>query len=207
MRRQRKAKILATLGPASSNARADFRAVLCRRRCVPPQFQHGTHEDHQARYELIREIEEEMERPIGILMDLQGPKLRVGTFIGGSVELKTGGAYRLDSTRRRATRSARSCRIPKSSRAIRPGTNLLIDDGRLRLRVKKCGGDFAECDVLVGGKAQRPQGRQRPRRRAAALAAHQEGSRRICASASISVATGWRCRSCSGRRTSPSCVS
>src|SRR5258705_10836441 len=94
MRRQRKAKILATLGPASST-REQISALFCAGADVfRLNFSHGTHEDHQARYKLIREIEEEMERPIGILMDLQGPKLRVGTFNGGSVQLKTGGTLR-----------------------------------------------------------------------------------------------------------------
>src|SRR5919109_5609433 len=96
MRRQRKAKILATLGPASSSREqieALFRAGADVFRL---NFSHGTHEDHQKRYELIREIETETERPIGILLDMQGPKLRVGTFAGGTVELKTGGTYRFD---------------------------------------------------------------------------------------------------------------
>src|SRR5262245_66008450 len=96
MRRQRKAKIVATLGPASSTREqiaALFRAGADVFRL---NFSHGTHEDHRQRYDTIREIEEEMGRPIGILMDMQGPKLRVGTFEGGSVELKTGSTYRLD---------------------------------------------------------------------------------------------------------------
>ena len=152
MRRQRKAKILATLGPASSTREqisALFRAGADIFRL---NFSHGTHEDHQARYQLIREIEEETERPIGVLMDLQGPKLRVGTFVGGSVEVKTGGTYRLDLDDAKGNAQRAQLPHPEIFKAINIGTNLLLDDGRLRLRVKKAGSDFAECEVVVGGK-------------------------------------------------------
>jgi pyruvate kinase len=152
MRRQRKAKILATLGPASStreqisalfNAGADVFRL---------NFSHGSHEDHQKRYEIIRAIEDENKRPIGILMDLQGPKLRVGTIAGGSVELKTGGTYRFDLDEAKGDAKRAQLPHPEIFAAVQAGTNLLVDDGRLRLRVKNNGKDFAECDVLVGGK-------------------------------------------------------
>jgi pyruvate kinase len=152
MRRQRKAKILATLGPASSTREqitALFRAGADVFRL---NFSHGTHDDHQARYDLIREIEEELERPIGILMDLQGPKLRVGTMAGGSIELKTGGTYRFDLDEAKGDAKRAQLPHPEIFAAVKPGINLLIDDGRLRLRVKSSGSDFAECDVVVGGK-------------------------------------------------------
>jgi pyruvate kinase len=152
MRRQRKAKILATLGPASStreqiSALFDAGADVFRL-----NFSHGSHEDHQKRYELIRTIEQESGRPIGILMDMQGPKLRVGAIAGGSVELKTGGTYRFDLDE--AKGDAKRAQLPHTEifAAVQVGTNLLVDDGRLRLRVKKFGSDFAECDVIVGGK-------------------------------------------------------
>jgi pyruvate kinase len=152
MRRQRKAKILATLGPASSTREqitALFRAGADVFRL---NFSHGTHEDHQSRYELIRGIEAELERPIGILMDLQGPKLRVGTFAGGAVDLKTGGTYRLDLDEAKGDAKRAQLPHPEIFAAAKPGTNLLLDDGRLRLRVKKSGNDFAECEVVIGGR-------------------------------------------------------
>jgi pyruvate kinase len=152
MRRQRKAKILATLGPASSTREQISTLFKAGADVFRLNFSHGTHEDHQARYELIRGIEEELERPIGILMDLQGPKLRVGTFAGGSVELKTGSTYRLDLADVQGDQKRAQLPHPEIFAAIKMGTNLLLDDGRLRLRVKNFGSDFAECDVLVGGK-------------------------------------------------------
>jgi pyruvate kinase len=152
MRRQRKAKILATLGPATSTREqiaALFRAGADVFRL---NFSHGSHDDHQARYNLIREIEDETDRPIGVLMDLQGPKLRVGAFGSGSADLKTGGKFRFDLDDAKGTASRVQLPHPEIFAAVKVGTNLLLDDGRLRLQVRKCETDFAECDVVVGGK-------------------------------------------------------
>ncbi len=85
-------------------------------------------------------------------MDLQGPKLRVGTFPGGSVELKTGGTFRLDLDDAQGDAKRAQLPHPEIFAAVKIGTNLLMDDGRLRLRVKNSGTDFAECEILVGGK-------------------------------------------------------
>ena len=152
MRRQRKAKILATLGPASSTREQISALFKAGADVFRLNFSHGTHPDHQKRYDLIREIEQEYKRPIGILMDLQGPKLRVGTFPGGSVELKTGGTFRLDLNDKPGDAARAQLPHPEIFEAVEIGTNLLLDDGRLRLRVKHSGTDFAECDILVGGK-------------------------------------------------------
>ncbi|HWA48222.1 MAG TPA: pyruvate kinase [Dongiaceae bacterium] len=152
MRRQRKAKIVATLGPASSTKQQIAALFKAGADVFRLNFSHGTHEDHQARYDIIRELEEEFERPIGILMDLQGPKLRVGAFAGGSVELKTGAKFRLDLKDAKGDAKRVQLPHPEIFEAIRPGTNLLVDDGRVRLGVEKSGVDFAEVDVLIGGK-------------------------------------------------------
>ena len=124
MRRQRKAKIVATLGPASSTREQISALFGAGADVFRLNFSHGTHADHQKRYEMIREIEEETNRPIGVLMDMQGPKLRVGTFAGGSVELKTGATFRLDldeakGTAERASRARPRWPAPRRSRSIR----------------------------------------------------------------------------------------
>src|SRR5215217_2509391 len=96
MRRNRNAKILATLGPTSSSPeviRALFEAGADVFRL---NFSHGTHADHRARYDAIRAVEREAGRPIGVLADLQGPKLRVGIFTQGRVTLEPGRPFRLD---------------------------------------------------------------------------------------------------------------
>ncbi|MTJ83727.1 MAG: pyruvate kinase [Telmatospirillum sp.] len=158
VRRQRKAKIIATLGPASStpeiieglfNAGADvFRF----------NFSHGTHADHQARYEIVRAIEKKLGRPIAVLADLQGPKLRVGKFEDGKVVLENGAPFRLDLDPALGTAKRAPLLHPEVFAALKPDTDLLLDDGKLRLRVVKCGADFAETKVITGGELSNHKG-------------------------------------------------
>jgi pyruvate kinase len=153
MRRQRKAKIVATLGPASSTRKqieALFRAGADIFRL---NLSHGTHEDHKACYDIIREIEDDLDRPIGVLVDLQGPKLRVGTFKEGGVDLKVGQSFRFDLDAKRPGDEKRApLPHPEILEAVQPGSNLLLDDGRLRLMVKKEGKDYVDCEVMTGGR-------------------------------------------------------
>ena len=96
MRRQRNAKIVATLGPASSSREIIRSLFQAGADVFRLNFSHGTHEDHKKRYDLIRAIERDTGRPIGVLADLQGPKLRVGIFAEGRVTLATGAEFDLD---------------------------------------------------------------------------------------------------------------
>jgi pyruvate kinase len=113
---------------------------------------HGTHEDFHARHKIIRQIEEETGRPISILADLQGPKLRLGVFANGKEQLETGQDFRLDldDTPGDATRG----HLPHKEifDALEPGATLLVNDGKIRLKVGACGADFAECEVIAGGE-------------------------------------------------------
>src|SRR5580658_6103869 len=105
MRRQRSAKIVATLGPASSSIerlRALFDAGVDVFRC---NFSHGTHDDHRQLFAAIRRVESETGRPIGILADMQGPKLRLGDFAHGRIQLPTGAEFRLDLDNRLGDKS------------------------------------------------------------------------------------------------------
>ena len=97
MRRQRKAKILATLGPASSDIAVIRQLFDAGADVFRLNFSHGTHDDHRARYDAVRQVEAETGRPIAILADLQGPKLRIGTFAVGKVAVRTGDTFVLDS--------------------------------------------------------------------------------------------------------------
>src|SRR5262249_34852547 len=89
--------------------------------------------------------------PVGVLADLQGPKLRVGVFASGPVQLEKGAAFRLDLSDEPG--SAQRATLPHREifAALKPGSSLLLDDGKLRLSVKRCGPDFAETEVVVGG--------------------------------------------------------
>ena len=151
MRRLRNAKIVATLGPASSTREtigALFRAGVDVFRL---NFSHGTQSDHRGRVELIRQIEKQSGRPIGIMADLQGPKLRLGTFAKGPVTLATGGRFRLDLEAKPGDAKRAPLPHPEIFAALSAGTELLLDDGKVRLRVEKCGVGFAETEVMVGG--------------------------------------------------------
>jgi pyruvate kinase len=151
MRRQRNAKIIATLGPASSTEqliRALFEAGADVFRL---NFSHGSHADHAERLAIIRKLEEEFDRPIAVLQDLQGPKLRLGTFTTGRAQLEAGASFRLDMDATTGDAARAPLLHPEIFAAVRPGTELLLDDGKIRLRVNRHGSDYAETTVLVGG--------------------------------------------------------
>src|SRR5882672_3810075 len=151
MRRRRSAKIVATLGPASSSPeriRALFEAGVDVFRL---NFSHGSHDDHRARFEAIRRAEEETGRPIGILADMQGPKLRVGYFADGKINLGVGARFRLDLDPQPGDAVRVQLPHPEIFEAVHPGTDLLLDDGKVRLRIIEAGDDFAETEVVVGG--------------------------------------------------------
>lgn len=153
MYRKRNAKIVATLGPASSNEQTIRALYEAGADVFRLNFSHGTHETHKNNYELIRALEQKVQRPIGVLMDLQGPKLRLGQFTEKYATLTEGAAFRLDlDTTRLGSVDRASLPHPEIFAALQQGTDLLIDDGRVRLRVESCGPDFAETRVIVGGK-------------------------------------------------------
>ncbi len=152
MRRLRNAKIVATLGPASSTQETIAALFQAGVDVFRLNFSHGKQDDHRERVETIRAIEKQTGRPIGIMADLQGPKLRLGTFAEGSAMLATGGRFRLDLTKKPGDAKRAPLPHPEIFAAMSAGTELLLDDGKVRLRVDKCGPDFAETDVIVGGK-------------------------------------------------------
>ena len=152
MKRLRNVKIVATLGPASSSQemiRALFEAGADVFRL---NMSHGTHEDFRLRHKIIRQVEAEAGRPIAILADLQGPKLRVGAFANGKENLENGQSFRLDLDEKPGSKE-RVC-LPHNEifDALEPNASLLVNDGKIRLKVKECGADFADCEVMAGGE-------------------------------------------------------
>ena len=142
---------MATLGPASSapdQIRALFEAGVDVFRL---NFSHGSHDDHRARFSAIRQVESAWGRPIGILADLQGPKLRLGTFAEGPIELAAGAPFHLDLDRQAGNERRAPLPHPEIFEALEPGTELLLDDGKVRLEVESCGSSFADTRCLVGG--------------------------------------------------------
>jgi len=151
MKRERHTKIVATLGPAASGE-AEIESLFGAGADVfRLNLSHGSHDEHRARHDAIRRVEARLGRPIGILMDLQGPKLRVGRFVDGAVTLRAGQAFRLDLDDAPGDDGRVQVPHPEVFRCFGPGTELLLDDGRIRLRVDSHAADHAETRVLIGG--------------------------------------------------------
>ncbi len=151
LRRRRRTKIVATLGPASSSAEVLARLFRGGADVFRLNFSHGAHEDHATRIAMIRALERETGRPIGILADVQGPKLRVGRFQAGRVALQTGQPFRLDLSPVPGDTRRVQLPHPEIMAAAGIGTTLLLDDGKLRLRIVHKRDDHLECEIVTGG--------------------------------------------------------
>jgi pyruvate kinase len=151
MLRHRSAKILATLGPASSEAERIRVLHEAGADTFRLNFSHGSHDEHAERARAIRALEATTSHPIGIVADLQGPKLRLGRFDGGRVRLEVGQEFRLDLDTTPGNASRAPLPHPEIFAALKPGSELLLDDGKVRLAVLRVGGDHAETRVVVGG--------------------------------------------------------
>jgi pyruvate kinase len=151
MRRYRNAKIIATLGPATSSEEAISALFEAGVDVFRLNFSHGDQAGHRERFNIIRSLEKRFRRPVGILLDLQGPKLRVGKFADGMVELKSGQRFRLDLEDKPGDSARAPLLHPEIFKALEPGTNLLLDDGKIRLKVIECSPEFAETEVITGG--------------------------------------------------------
>jgi pyruvate kinase len=152
MRRLRRAKIVATLGPASSNADMIGRLFAAGADVFRINMSHTSQDRMRELVAMIRGIERDTGRPIGILVDLQGPKLRLGTFTGGSVQVKNGDAFVFDSDAAPGDASRAYLPHPEIFAGVAPGHALLIDDGKVRLTVTQAEPKRMTTRVVVGGK-------------------------------------------------------
>ncbi|WP_019998679.1 pyruvate kinase [Aureimonas ureilytica] len=150
MKRNRRVKILATLGPASS----DEAMIRKLHEAGADVFRiNMSHTDHDTMRELvarIRRVEAEVDRPIGILADLQGPKLRVGKFAEGKVDLQPGDIITLDNNPEPGDATRVYLPHPEILQTVQPGHRLLIDDGKLQLRALETTGTAIRCEVVAG---------------------------------------------------------
>jgi pyruvate kinase len=149
--RSRKVKILATLGPASSDAKMIRRLMLAGADAFRINMSHGTQTQKAKLVEAIRALEKQFHRPSTILFDLQGPKLRVGHFAGGRAMLEKGSIFTFDAAKKAG--DSRRVQLPHAElfEAVKPGTNILIDDGKVRLKVVETGDHKIVSEVQVGG--------------------------------------------------------
>lgn len=158
MNENRQTKIVATLGPASSDAEIIEKLLEAGANVFRLNFSHGTHDDHAALVKIIRKLEEQRGAPITILADMQGPKLRIGDFTGGEVELKQDQTFRFDLD----TAPGDSARVnlphPEVMDVLEEGGRIFLDDGKVRARITKKGKDFAEAVILSGAKLSNKKG-------------------------------------------------
>jgi pyruvate kinase len=149
--RSRKVKILATLGPASSSPAMIRKLMLSGADAFRINMSHGTHAQKTKLVDAIRGLEKEFRRPTTILFDLQGPKLRVGRFEGGSAELRKGERLILDDDPSPGNANRVELPHPELFDAVVSGDRLLIDDGKVRLKVLQVQGRRIVAEVQVGG--------------------------------------------------------
>ena len=145
-------KILATVGPSTATAEMLEKLVKNGADAFRFNFSHGTREEHAERYATVRKLAEKYHRNLTIIADLQGPKLRIGTFKNNKIIIKKGQTFRLDMDTK-AGDETRVCLPHKEIFAvIKKGDKLLLNDGNIELEIKNCGKDWAETKVVVGGE-------------------------------------------------------
>ena len=158
MKRNRQTKIVGTLGPASSSKEMIKKLFEAGVDVFRLNFSHGSHEDHQERIRIIRELSKELEKPIGVIGDLQGPKLRVGIFKDGKIDLKKGMQLRFDLDTKEGDEKRVNLPHPEVIEALRVDDKILLDDGKVRVRVTNKGKDFLDVEVETGVKLSNNKG-------------------------------------------------
>ena len=151
MKRNRKAKIVATLGPATSSLEIIEQLFTSGCDVFRLNFSHGSIEDHRKNYNSIRSLENKYNHSTCILADLQGPKLRVGNFIDGKVQLKKGQNFILDLDNREGNNERVNFPHKNIYEILSPNSEILIDDGRIKLKIVSQKNDSLTTEVLNEG--------------------------------------------------------
>lgn len=148
--RPRQTKIVATLGPASTTEDVIRELFIRGVDMFRLNFSHGTHEDHAARYNIIRKLEKEFNRPIGVLADMQGPKNRIGKFKDGKIEITAGQLLRLDLDETPGDATRVNLPHPEVIAAMKPGSIILLDDGKVKMEIVEQGQDYLVGKIISG---------------------------------------------------------
>jgi pyruvate kinase len=155
----RATKIVATLGPATSDPEVLERLLRAGVDVVRLNFSHGSAQDHIARAALVRELAARVGKPVALMADLQGPKIRVGKFVGGKVMLEPGQPFVLDAQRTEpGDAGAVGLDYKELPRDVRPGDTLLLNDGLIVLVVSSVRGEQVHTTVKIGGELSNNKG-------------------------------------------------
>ena len=158
MIRSRRTRMLCTLGPASRTPEQVEALARAGADVFRLNFSHGTHEDHAKSFEAIRAAEVKIERPLGVLADLQGPKFRLGKFKDGKVNIHQGQSFRLDLDPTPGDETRVGVPHPEILAALKPGVLVLIDDGKVTLKVTAADGKSADTVVESGDELSNAKG-------------------------------------------------
>lgn len=158
----RATRIIATLGPATDDEQVLSAMIAAGVDVVRLNFSHGTQQEHALRVRMVRRVAERLERVVAVMQDLQGPKVRIGRLRGGAAELVAGRTVRIVPGE--GTGSAARLMTPYAGLAgdVRPGDRVLLDDGRIELRVRDVRGDTVTCIVVAGGAVREGSGMNLP---------------------------------------------
>lgn len=151
-------KIIATLGPASNSPEVIESLVQKGVNLFRLNFSHGSHEEHRERFNVIRSISNKLKQPIGIIQDIQGPKLRVGLLPDHGIRLRKNSKITLSLNATMGSADVIPLPHPEIFKALVPGEVLLLVDGKIKIRIDSCTPEFAEATVLVGGNLASKQG-------------------------------------------------
>ncbi|MEO1180371.1 MAG: pyruvate kinase [Cyanobacteria bacterium J06636_28] len=156
----RRTKIVSTIGPATQDSATLRSLIEAGATTLRLNFSHGTHDDHQRSIRLIRQLSFELNQPVGILQDLQGPKIRLGKFEDGPIRLKTGDSFILTSRQLPGTQVISSVTYEPLVEEVPTGATILMDDGKVEMRVvsKDMEKHELHCEVVVGGKLSNSKG-------------------------------------------------
>src|SRR5512143_3573978 len=149
--RKRKTKIVCTIGPASDSPRVLEALIQAGMNVARLNFSHGTHEEHLRKIKTIRQIADRLKKPVAILQDLAGPKIRVGKVKEGGIELKRGEDFFLTNREKMGDEKGVFVNYPPLPDEVRPGDTILLSDGTIELQVLKSDGQTIRCRVVVGG--------------------------------------------------------
>lgn len=160
---QRRAKIICTIGPATASEDAILALAEAGMNVARLNFSHGEHDDHRRVHERVRRVSARLGVPIAVLQDLQGPKIRIGTFADGHAMLAAGQPFCLYLDGRDGDSDGVGLPLPDLAEEVRVGDDVMLDDGLLRLRVTAVHADRVETRVVIGGRLSNRKGVNLPR--------------------------------------------